>query len=62
MWILRSYSNRHGIFRLNAKDAKCDDGKMEFGRVVARLEVGLINALSPQAKERVERTRPCRTA
>jgi hypothetical protein len=27
----------------------------EFGRVVERLEIGLINALTPQAKGRVER-------
>ena len=31
------------------------DGKTEFGRVVQRLDIALINALTPQAKGRVER-------
>ena len=57
---LAFYSDRHGIFRVNAKDAEGGDGKCpglttEFGRVVERLEIGLINALTPQAKGRVER-------
>ena len=52
---LAFYSDRHGIFRVNAKDAESGDGKTEFGRVVERLEIGLINALTPQAKGRVER-------
>jgi len=52
---LAFYSDRHGIFRVNAKDAEGGDGKTEFGRVVDRLEIGLINALTPQAKGRVER-------
>ena len=30
---LAVYSDRHGIFRVNAKDAKSGDGKTEFGRV-----------------------------
>jgi transposase len=52
---LAFYSDRHGIFRVNAKDAESGDGKTEFGRVVGRLGIGLINALTPQAKGRVER-------
>src|SRR5258707_379192 len=48
-------AERHGIFRVNAKDAESGDGKTEFGRVVERLGIGLINALTPQAKGRVER-------
>ena len=52
---LAFYSDRHGIFRVNAKDAESGDGKTEFGRVVERLEIALINALTPQAKGRVER-------
>ena len=44
MWIWRS-TQTGTAYSGSAKDAKCDDGKMEFGRVVARLEVGLINAL-----------------
>jgi transposase len=50
------YSDRHGIFRVNAKDAKGGDGKTEFGRVVERLEIGSIQAETPQAKGRVERS------
>jgi hypothetical protein len=52
---LAFYSDRHGIFGVNAKDAQIGDGKTEFGRVVERLDIGLINALTPQAKGRVER-------
>jgi transposase len=52
---LAFYSDRHGVFRVNAKDAESGDGKTEFGRVVERLGIGLINALTPQAKGRVER-------
>jgi transposase len=49
------YSDRHGIFRVNAKQAAGGDGKTEFGRVAERLRIELINALTPQAKGRVER-------
>ena len=52
---LAFYSDRHGIFRVNAKEAESGDGKTGFGRVVDRLDIGLINALTPQAKGRVER-------
>jgi transposase len=52
---LAFYSDRHGIFRVNAKDAESGDGKTEFGRVVERLDITLINALTPQAQGRVER-------
>ncbi len=52
---LAFYSDRHGIFRVNAKDAQSGDGKTEFGRVAARLKTEPIHALTPQAKGRVER-------
>ena len=52
---LAFYSDRHGIFRVNAKEAASGDGLTEFGRVCARLDIALINALTPQAKGRVER-------
>jgi transposase len=52
---LAFYSDRHGVFRVNAKEAESGDGKTEFGRVVERLDIGLINATTPQAKGRVER-------
>jgi transposase len=52
---LAFYSDRHGIFRVNAKDAERGDGKTEFGRVSERLGIEPIHALTPQAKGRVER-------
>ncbi len=52
---LAFYSDRHGIFRVNAKDAASGDGKTEFGRVAERLKIASIHALTPQAKGRVER-------
>ncbi len=52
---LAFYSDRHGIFRINAKDATSGDGKTEFGRVADRLGIEPIHALTPQAKGRVER-------
>jgi hypothetical protein len=52
---LAFYSDRHGIFRVNAKDAESGDGKTEFGRVSERLGIEPIHALTPQAKGRVER-------
>lgn len=53
---LALYSDRHGIFRINIKEAESGDGKTEFGRVVERLGIELINANTPQAKGRVERS------
>jgi transposase len=52
---LAFYSDRHGIFRINAKEAESGDGLTEFGRVAERLRVELIQATTPQAKGRVER-------
>jgi hypothetical protein len=52
---LAFYSDRHGIFRINAKDATGGDGKTEFGRVAERLGIEPIHARTPQAKGRVER-------
>jgi transposase len=52
---LAFYSDRHGIFRVNAKDATSGDGKTEFGRVAERLGIEPIHARTPQAKGRVER-------
>jgi transposase len=49
------YSDRHGIFRVNAKDAMSGDGKTEFGRVADRLGIAVIHARTPQAKGRMER-------
>ena len=52
---LAFYSDRHGIFRVNAKDAQSGDGKTAFGRMCDRLKIEPIQALTPQAKGRVER-------
>jgi transposase len=52
---LALYSDRHGIFRVNAKDAESGDGLTELGRVVGRLKIEQICATTPQAKGRVER-------
>jgi len=52
---LAFYSDRHGIFRINAKEAHSGDGYTEFGRVAERLRIDLIQATTPQAKGRVER-------
>lgn len=53
---LAFYSDRHGIFRVNAKEAESGDGKTEFGRVIERLGIASIQATTPQAKGRVERS------
>lgn len=52
---LALYGDRHGIFRVNAKDAVSGDGKTAFNRVTERLNIAQICAHSPQAKGRVER-------
>ena len=52
---LAFYSDKHGIFRVNAKDVESGDGLTEFGRVVGRLGIEQICANTPQAKGRVER-------
>ena len=49
---LALYSDRHGIFRVNIKEAESGDGKTAFGRVVERLGIEPINANTPQAKGR----------
>jgi len=53
---LAFYSDRHGIFRVNAKEPVSGDGKTEFGRAMERLGVETIQAYTPQAKGRVERS------
>ncbi len=59
---LAFYSDRHGVFRVNAKDAVSGDGKTEFGRVTERLRIDLIHALSLKPKAAWSGpTRPCRT-
>ncbi len=52
---LALYSDRHGIFRVNAKDAESGDGLTAFNRITQRLGIVQICATTPQAKGRVER-------
>ena len=49
------YSDRHGIFRVNQKEAKSGDGHTQFSRALETLDIESIQALTPQAKGRVER-------
>jgi hypothetical protein len=48
------YSDKHGIFRINAKDAD-PDAQTQFSRAASELGITCIHANSPQAKGRVER-------
>jgi hypothetical protein len=51
------YSDRHSIFRVNARDNACGgSGISQFGRALADLNIDIICANSPQAKGRVERS------
>jgi transposase len=52
---LAFYSDRHGIFRVNAKGADSGDGLTALNRVTERLGIAQICATTPQAKGRVER-------
>lgn len=52
---LAFYSDRHGIFRVNAKEAESGDGLTVFNRATERLRIEQICATTPQAKGRVER-------
>ena len=49
------YSDKHSIFRVNAKDAAGGDGATQFGRALRQLNIDILCANSPQAKGRVER-------
>ena len=48
------YSDKHSIFRINAKDAD-PEAETQFGRAARELGIECIHANSPQAKGRVER-------
>lgn len=52
---LAFYSDKHGIFRINAEAAVTGTGLSQFGRAMTELEIEIICANSPQAKGRVER-------
>src|ERR1700733_4156270 len=47
------YSDKHNIFRVNAKDAVGGDGITQFGRALSELNIDIICANTPQAKGRV---------
>jgi hypothetical protein len=49
------YSDKHNIFRVNAKDAVGGDRITQFGRALMDLNIDIICANSPQAKGRIER-------
>lgn len=49
------YSDKHGVFRVNRKDAVGGDGMTQFGRALDQLNIDIICANAPQAKGRVER-------
>lgn len=49
------YSDRHGIFKVNIKNALSGSGLTQFGRAMKHLDIEIICANSPQAKGRVER-------
>jgi hypothetical protein len=49
------YSDKAGIFRVNAEDPKGGKGTMQFARAMSELNIDILCANSPQAKGRVER-------
>ena len=49
------YSDKHGIFRVNSKDAAGGKGRTQFGRALTELNIDIICANQPHAKGRVER-------
>ncbi len=49
------YSDKHGVFRVNAKEAVSGNGLTQFGRTLKTLDIEAIHANTPQAKGRVER-------
>jgi hypothetical protein len=45
-------SDKHGVFRVNKKDATGGDGMTQFGRALHALNIDIICANSSQAKGR----------
>lgn len=52
---LATYSDRHGIFRINLPSAS-EDSETQFSRAARELGIEVICAYSPEAKGRVERS------
>ena len=53
--LLALYSDRHAVFKYNARQGSAQFESTQFARVMPELGIGQIFALSPQAKGRVER-------
>jgi hypothetical protein len=49
------YTDKHGVFKVNHKDAVSGDGITQFGTAMKSLDIKLIYANTPQAKGRIER-------
>ncbi|MBW2397432.1 MAG: ISNCY family transposase [Deltaproteobacteria bacterium] len=49
------YSDKAGVFRINAANKRKPDGMTQFGRALSDLNIDIICASTPQAKGRVER-------
>jgi transposase len=49
------YSDKNGIFKINAKNAISGSGLTQFGRAMKTLDIEIICADTPQGKGRVER-------
>lgn len=49
------YSDKAGVFRVNAKQPRGGDGITQFGRAMSELNIDIICANSAPAKGRVER-------
>jgi transposase len=52
---LAFYSDKSGIFKVNAKSALSGSGMTQFGQAMKALDIEIICANSPQAKGRIER-------
>jgi len=52
---LAFYSDRNGIFKVNAKNALSGSGMTQFGQAMKALDIEIICANTPQAKGRIER-------
>jgi hypothetical protein len=49
------YTDKHGVFKVNHKDAVSGDGITQFGKAMKALDIRIIYANTPQAKGRIER-------
>jgi transposase len=50
------YNDKHGVFKVNKKEALSGNGLTQFGRAMKELGIGVIFANTPQAKGRIERS------